>query len=161
MKKLKYISAIFLLGLFLASCDHSENEIVPDFLDGTQYGVILHVNVSSATTISVADAATSNVNFEVSIEGDKRPVASVAVNKIFVGADGGSSEEMEQTSVSSFPSNVSLSVGDLVNGIPDLAVDSLVAGDGFQMNFTITYADGGVVTRFGTRLNPNFKVTFE
>jgi hypothetical protein len=161
MKKSIYISSIFLLGLFLVSCDHSENDLVPEFLDGTQYGVILHVDVSSATTINIADIATSNIDFEISIEGDKRPVASVTVNKIFVGADGGSSAEMQQTSVSSFPSTVSLSVNDLVNGIPGLSTDSLAAGDGFQIKFTITYADGGVVTRFGTRLNPNFDVKFE
>ena len=161
MKKLQYISTIFLLSFVLLACDHSENDIVPDFLDGTAYGVLLQVDVTSATAIAIADVATTNVSFEVSFEGDKRPVEAVIVNKIFTSGGGNSSDVIEQTSVTQFPSTVSLSVNDLVKNVPGLSVNTLQAGDKFQIKFTIRYTDGGVVTRFGTRLNPNFDVTFQ
>jgi len=159
MKKYINISAIFLC-FFIISCDHSENEELPGFLDGTEYGILLHVDVTSATTFGIADVNSANVSFEVSYEGNERPVESITVNKTYVGA-GGTSSEIEQTRITEFPSNVSLSASDLVNGVPDLMVETLQAGDKFQIKFQINYSDGITVTRFGTLLNPNFDVTFE
>ena len=159
MKKIINISALLLLTFFFVACDHEENEVLPDFLDGTEYGVLLKVNVTGSSAINISDVATANVTFEVSFDGDQRPVQSVTVNKIFVGG-GTTSGTIAQTSLSSFPSSVSLSVQDLVSNVPNLSTDALQAGDKFQIKFAITYADGKVVTRFGTLLNPNFDVTF-
>ena len=162
MKNLFRISYILVLLFTFVACDHEENEVLPDFLDGTEYGILLHVGVTSATSINITDVQTASVDFEVSFEGDQRPVESITVNKIFSSADGNiTSGELAQTTLTSFPTSVSLSVNDLVNGVTGLSIDNLMAGDVFQIKFVIKYVDGKTVSRYGTRLNPNFSVTFE
>ena len=160
MKTIINLSAIIFLSMFFVSCDHSENEALPDFLDGTEYGVLLQVNKTSTTAIKIANIQSDNVTFEVKFEGDQRPVESISVNKIFVGG-GTTSDELNQITLTTFPSDVSLTANDLVSGVSGLSADDLLPGDKFQIKFTIKYVDGGVVTRFGTRLNPNFDITFE
>ena len=161
MKNLIHIVSAFLFTFALTSCDHSENQVLPDFLDGTEYGVLLHVDVTSPTAISIADIGTASVSFDVSFDGDKRPVESIGVNKIFSGADGSTSAEIVHATLSQLPTSVSLTASDLVQDVPDLMSGNLQAGDKFAIKFTIKYVDGLVVTRFGTRLNPNFDITFE
>ena len=89
MKKIIYILSIALLGL--VSCNDDENEAVPSYLDGTQYGVLLHVDVSSSKTISLANVNTATVDFKVSYEGEKRPVASIKATKTFTPSGGAAS----------------------------------------------------------------------
>ncbi len=161
MKNLKYISALLLFCLLFTSCDHEENLALPDFLDGTEYGILLHVDVTGDVAIDIANLASANVAFDVSFDGDQRPVESITVNKIFVASDGTVSAETAQSVLTQFPASLTLSVDDLVNGIAGLTKDDLQAGDRFQIKFKIKYQDGKEVSRFGTLLNPNFDVTFQ
>ncbi len=161
MKNSKYIWGLLMATLFMMACDHSENEALPDFLNGTQYGVLLHVDVSSGTTIPLGDLDATTVAFEVSYEGDQRPVEAVNVHKTFIPADGAASASVEQMSLMQFPASVSLSADDLVSNVDGLSKEALQVGDKFAIKFSIRYQDGFVATRFGTRLNPNFEVTIE
>lgn len=161
MKKIIYILSIAVIGFGLASCNDDENEAVPSYLDGTQYGVLLHVDVSSAKTIGLADVNTATVNFKVSFEGEKRPVASIKATKTFTPSGGAASAAIEQVTFTTFPTTVSISVNDLIQGVPGLASTAdLKVNDTFQFKFIITYQDGGVATRYGTLNNPNFTVKF-
>lgn len=162
MKNINIIIAILFISGFSFSCDDSENEVIPAFLDGTQYGVNLFVDVSAGTTIAMADVATATVDFAVSFEGDKRPVRSIDVSKIFTPSGGSASDAISQASYTTFPSSASITVDQLIAGVPGLATAAdLAAGDKFDMKFVINYEDGGVVTRYGTLNNPNFSITFE
>jgi hypothetical protein len=159
MKKIIYILSIALFGL--ASCNDDENEAVPSYLDGTQYGVLLHVDVSSTKTISLANVNTASVDFKVSFEGEKRPVASIKATKTFTPSGGTALAPIDQMTFTTFPSTVSISISDLVLNVPGLtSTADLVANDAFQMKFIITYQDGGVATRYGTLNNPNFSIKF-
>jgi len=159
MKKIIYILSIALFGL--VSCNDDENEAVPSYLDGTQYGVLLHVDVSSAKTISIADVNTATVDFTVSFEGDKRPVASITATKTYTPTGGAASAAIDHVTFTTFPSTVSVSVSDLIQNVPGLtSTADLNANDVFQIKFIITYEDGGVATRYGTLNNPNFSVNF-
>ncbi len=161
MKNITYILAIAGMAFLSSSCDNKENEAIPSFLDGTQYGVLLHVDVTSSKTIAIANVGTATVDFVVSFEGDKRPVASVETTKIFTPAGGAASAAISQTSISTFPSNVSLTMAEMVAGIPGLtSTADLAVDDAFQLKFIITYQDGGVATRYGTLNNPNFTIKF-
>lgn len=161
MKKLIKITSIIYVALFFISCDHTENEALPDFLDGTEYGILLHVNLNTATTINIADVNTANISFDIAYEGDGRTVESIIVNKIFSPNGGTNSAEIQHSAITSFPSTVTLSANDLVSNVPGVSLEDLAAGDKFQIRFTIKYQDGKTVSRFGTRLNPNFDITFE
>ncbi|MFZ1805765.1 MAG: hypothetical protein WAU36_00995 [Cyclobacteriaceae bacterium] len=161
MKNILYILSIALFGFGLVSCNDDENEAVPSYLDGTQYGVLLHVDVASGKTISIANVNTATVNFTVSFEGEKRPVASIKATKTFTPTGGAASAAIDQMTFTTFPSTVSVSVSDLVQGVPGLtSTADLNASDSFLIKFIITYQDGGVATRYGTLNNPNFSVKF-
>ena len=162
MKNLNKIIAILFIAVISFSCDDSENETIPAFLDGTQYGINLFVDVSAGQSIPLADVATATVDFAVSFEGDKRPVTSIDAIKIFTPSGGSASAEIAQASYTTFPSSASITVDQLIAGVPGLSsTDDLAAGDKFDMKFVINYQDGGVVTRYGTLNNPNFSVNFE
>lgn len=162
MKNIIYILSIALLGFGLVSCNHDEDEAVPSYLDGTQYGVLLHVDVSSAKTINLADANTATIDFAVSFEGEKRPVASIKATKTFTPSGGAATTAIDQMTFTTFPSTVSVSVNDLIQGVPGLASTADInIGDAFEIKFIITYEDGGVATRYGTLNNPNFTVKFK
>lgn len=161
MKKLTNILAVAILAFSVLACGDDENEAVPEFLDGTQYGVLLHVDITSSSTIAIADVATASLDFDVSFEGDKRPVSSIVVTKAYVPSGGASQTASEQMNITSFPASVSMSVNDLIAGVAGLTASSdLQVGDEFAIKFIITYADGGVVTRYGTLNNPNFTLSF-
>ncbi|GEM_PF-5377224 len=162
MKNINKTIAILFIAVISFSCDDSENEVIPAYLDGTQYGVNLFVDVSAGTSIALADVSTATVDYAVSFEGDRRPVASINANKIFTPSGGSATSEIPQASYTTFPSSASITVAQLIEGVPGLAsVADLAAGDRFDMKFVINYADGGVVTRYGTLNNPNFSITFE
>jgi hypothetical protein len=156
--KTRYTSLLITL-LTLGGMSCNENEQLPEFLKGTELGILLIVNVTSGNEILVSDINSSNVVFDISYEDAKRPVQSIVVYKTFVPATGTASAKVEQMTVTS-PSSVSLSVSDLVSGIPGLSIGDIVSGDSFRIEFTTNYADGFVVDNYGTGVNPNFSVTF-
>lgn len=161
MKNLNKIIAIVFITAISFSCDDSENEAIPAYLDGTQYGVNLFVDVTAGKTIAIADVNTATVDFAVSFEGDKRPVASIVASKTFTPSGGSATAAISEASFTTFPSSASITVGQLITGVPGLtSTADLAAGDKFDMKFVINYQDGGVVTRYGTLNNPNFSVTF-
>lgn len=154
----KYFLILIIVGINY-SCSHDENETVPDFLEGTEYGVLFNVNVTSAKEVSLANITTYSLAFDVSYKGDKRPVKSVVVNKIHVDNANGESSVVEQETITDFPKTMTLSAGELVAGISGLSVDDLESGDSFNINFIINYEDGKSVTRFGEGMPANFKVS--
>ena len=153
----KYIIAFAAIAI-LGGCSNDENEVVPEFLDGTEYGVLLEVNVNSAVEVPEADLENYSLNFEVVVNGDKRPIESIVVSKTFVNGEDGETATVQQESLSEFPQSLSLTTANLVEGFTDLSVADLNAGDSFAINFTITYVDGRVVDRFDTSMRTNFKV---
>ncbi len=153
----KYIIAFAAIAI-LGGCSNDENEVVPEFLDGTEYGVLLEVNVNSAVEVPEADLENYSLNFEVVVNGDKRPIESIVVSKTFVNGEDGETATVQQESLSEFPQSLSLTTANLVEGFTDLSVADLNAGDSFAINFTITYMDGRVVDRFDTSMRTNFKV---
>jgi hypothetical protein len=161
MKELIKIATICFLALSFSACDHKENEVLPDFLDGTEYGILLRVDLQTETSISVADISSANIIFDVDYDGDQRPVQSIDVNKTFASGAGTTSMVIQQISLTQFPTSVTLSVEDLISNVPDLSSSTLTAGDKFKIQFVINYSDGKTVSRFGTRLNPNFDITFQ
>ncbi len=154
----KYIIAFAAIA-FLGACSNDENEVVPEFLDGTEYGVLLEVNVNSAVEVPETDLENYSLNFEVVVKGDKqRPIESIVVSKTFVNGEDGETATLQQESLSEFPQTLNLTTANLVEGFTDLSVAYLNAGDSFAINFTITYMDGRVVDRFDTSMRTNFKV---
>lgn len=146
----------------LISCNNDENEAVPSYLDGTQYGVLLHVDVSSPKTINIADVNSASIEFTVSFEGEKRPVSSITATKTFTPKGGAASSAIDQEIFTTFPSNASIPIAELVQDIPGLSSTSdLKADDSFLIKFIIQYEDGGVATRYGTLNNPNFTIVFK
>ena len=161
MKKLTNILAIAILAFNVLACGDDENEAVPAFLNGTQYGVLLHVDITSSSTIAIADVATASLDFDVSFEGDQRPVSSISVTKTYVPSGGDTQTASEQLKLTSFPTSVSITTSELIAGVTGLTtISDLQVGDKFLIKFIITYGDGGVVTRYGTLNNPNFTLNF-
>ena len=157
--KNRYIALVLaLLTLAFGSCN--EDEELPSFLDGTQFGILLRVNVTGKDVV-VANVNTASVVMDITYEDTERPVSSIVVQKSFTPAGGTASAKVEQTTVTSSPSSVTLSISDLVAGISGLTVGDIAAGDSFSVNFITNYADGFVVDKYGTGVNPNFKVTFK
>ena len=154
---IKYTVA-FIAMLLLGACSNDENEVVPDFLDGTEYGVLLDVNITSAVEVPEADLDNYSLNFEVVVKGDKRPIESIVVSKTFVNGENGVTATLQQESLSQFPQTLNLTTANLVEGFTDLSVADLNAGDSFNIGFTITYSDGLVVDRFDTSMRTNFSV---
>lgn len=141
------------------SCSDDENQEVPDFLDGTEYGVILDVNVTSATDASLTDINAYSLAFDITYEGDKRPVKSIIVNKSYVNTVNGESSKIEEEVIETFPTAMTLSSAELVNGFPSLSVGDLEAGDSFNISFVIHYEDGRIVDRFDSSMRTNFTVS--
>ena len=157
--KMNYISLIITcLVIGFLSCD--ENEELPDFLNGTAFGILLNVDVTAGNEVVIADINTSMVSFDVSYDDTERPVQSIVVRKSFVTADGTASDKVEQIMVTASPANVSLSISDLVSGISGLDINDISAGDSFRIEFVTNYVDGLVVDNYGTGVNPNFNVAF-
>lgn len=154
----KYFLILIIVGINY-SCNHDENDVVPDFLEGTEYGVLFNVNVTSGQEASVVDINDYSLTFDVSYKGDKRPVKSVVVNKVFVDNVDGASSIIEQETITDFPKTMTLSANELVTGVSDLSVEDLESGDSFNINFIINYEDGKSVTRFGEGMPANFKVS--
>lgn len=160
MKKIQNI-LLMLAGLMILACGRDENEIVPSYLDGTAYGVLLHVDVNSPKTIQLATVTTAKLEFQVSFEGDKRPVASITVTKSYKPKNGKETPPIEQLRLTSFPATVSLTMEDLLAEVPGLSSTSdLSVDDTFELKFIITYVDGKTVSRYGTLNNPNFSIKF-
>lgn len=156
--KTRYITLILALMAFVfVSCD--EDEELPGFLDGTEFGILLRVDVTGSD-ILLTDVNTASVNLDVTYDDTERPVTSIVVQKSFIAADGTTSESVEQMTVTTSPASISLSISDLVSGISGLTVADIAAGDSFSVNFITNYADGLVVDNYGTGVNPNFMVTF-
>jgi hypothetical protein len=156
--KTRYTSLLIVL-FTLGGMSCNENDQLPEFLNGTELGILLVANVTSGEEILVSEINSSNVVFDISYEDAKRPVQSIVIYKTFVPATGTASAKVEQMTLTS-PSNVSLSVSDLVSGIPGLSIGDIVSGDSFRIEFTTNYTDGFVVDNYGTGVNPNFSVTF-
>jgi len=157
--KTNYITLmITLLAIGFLSCD--ENEELPDFLNGTAFGILLNVDVTAGNEVFIADINTSTVSFDVSYDDGERPVQSIVVRKYFVTADGTASDKVEQMTVTASPATVTLSISDLVGGISGLDIDDIAAGDSFRIEFVTNYVDGLVVDNYGTGVNPNFSVAF-
>nr|WP_299166963.1 hypothetical protein [uncultured Allomuricauda sp.] len=154
---IKYALAV-IIGITL-SCSDDENQVVPDFLKGTEYGVLLDVDVTSAAEVSLTDINTYELGFTVSFKGDKRPVQSIIVNKSYVSSVNGESSVIEEEVIVDFPTTITLSSNELVSGFPNLSVGDLGAGDSFNISFVINYADGGVVDRFDSSMRTNFAVS--
>jgi len=144
------------MAFVFVSCD--EDEELPEFLDGTEFGILLIVDVTSGSEIALADINTASVAFDISYDDSERSVASIVVQKTYVAADGTSSDKVDQMMVTS-PSSVTLSVSDLVSGITNLSITDIAAGDSFSIEFITNYSDGFVVDKYGTGVNPNFSVT--
>ncbi len=153
----KYIFAFSCLAI-VVSCNNDENDIVPDFLDGTEYGVLLDVTVSSSKEVAQADLNSYSLNFEVDVEGDKRPIQSIAVNKAYIDAEGNETDMVLQDTLTDFPNTVTLTSGNMVEGFSGLSVDDINAGDSFTINFVITYEDGTVVDKFDSSMRTNFVI---
>lgn len=153
----KYIIA-FAAIVFFGACSNDENEVVPEFLDGTEYGVLLDVNVTSALEVPETDLANYSLDFEVLVKGDKRPIESIAISKTFVNGADGETATVQQESLTQFPQTLNLTTANLVEGFSGLSVDDLNASDSFAIKFIITYGDGGVVDRFDTSMRTNFTV---
>lgn len=154
---IKYAVA-FVTMILLGACNTDENEVVPDFLDGTEYGVLLDVIVSSALEVTESDLDNYSLNFEVIVKGEERPVQSIVVNKTFISGEDGESSTVQQASLSQFPQTLNLTSTNLVEGFSGLSVADLNASDSFNIGFVITYADGRVVNRFDTSMRTNFTV---
>jgi len=154
----KYFLILIIVGITY-SCNHDENETVPDFLKGTEYGVLFNVNVTSSKEVSVADINAYSLTFDVSYKGDKRPVKSVIVNKVYVDNVDGESSVIEQETITDFPKAMALTSTELVSGISGLSVGDLESGDSFNINFIINYEDGKSVTRFGEGMPANFIIS--
>jgi len=155
--KTRYITLILALMAFVfVSCD--EDEELPEFLDGTEFGILLIVDVTSGSEIVLANINTASVAFDISYDDSERSVTSIVVQKTYVAADGTSSDTVDQMTVTS-PSSATLSISDLVSGISGLDIGDIAAGDSFSINFITNYADGFVVDKYGTGVNPNFSVT--
>ncbi|WP_411031345.1 hypothetical protein [Spongiimicrobium sp. 3-5] len=157
MKNITKYILVLVIGITL-SCNDDENQIVPDFLDGTEYGVLLDVEVTSAVEVSLADISTYELGFNISFKGDKRPISSIVVNKSYVSSVNGESSLVEEEVIVDFPASMTLSSNELVSGIPSLLIDDLEAGDSFNISFVINYVDGGVVDRFDSSMRTNFAV---
>ncbi len=157
--KTRYITLVIaLVAICFVSCD--EDEELPEFLDGTEFGILLQVDVTSGTDIILSDISSSDISFDVTYDDTKRPVTSIVVQKSFIAADGTASEKVEQMTVTTSPASATLSISDLVSGISGLAVGDIADGDSFSINFITNYADGLVVDNYGTGVNPNFSVVF-
>ena len=153
---IKYLLVLLISLNF--SCSNDENQIVPEFLDGTEYGVILDVKVNSATDASLVDINAYSLGFDIDFKGGKRPVKSIVVNKSFVNSAIGESAKIEEEVVQTFPTTVTLSSADLVSGL-GIAVAESEVGDAFNIIFVINYEDGGVVDRFDSSMRTNFSVS--
>lgn len=141
------------------SCNDNENQEVPEFLDGTEYGVQLDVDVTSAIEVPIADLDAYELDFEVSYKGDKRPVKSILVNKTYIHSINGESSKIEEEAIVAFPAAITLSLTELVSGFPNLSTTDLGAGDSFHITFVINYEDGGVIDRFDSSMRTNFSVS--
>lgn len=140
------------------SCNYNENDIVPEFLDGTKYGVLLDVDVTSASQTPLSDINSYELAFNVIVKGDSQLVESIIINKIYINNSNEESSMIEQMMLSEFPSEVTLSSAELVNGIPNLSLEDLEIGDSFKINFVINYKDGTVVDRYDSSMRTNFNV---
>lgn len=140
------------------SCSYDENDIVPEFLDGTKYGVLLDVDVTSASQTPLSDINSYELTFDVVVKGDSQLVESIIINKIYINNSNEESSMIEQMMLSEFPSEVTLSSAELVNGIPNLSLEDLEIGDSFKINFVINYKDGTVVDRYDSSMRTNFNV---
>lgn len=158
MKNIIKYTAVFIAMLLLGACNNDENEIVPEFLDGTEYGVLLDVIVSSAVEVPAVDLDSYSLNFEVQVKGDKRPIESIVVNKTFLNGEDGVASTVVQQSLSEFPQTLNLTAENLVEGFSGLSVVDVTATDSFSIGFVITYTDGRVVDRFDTSMRTNFTV---
>lgn len=142
----------------MVSCNNDENDIVPDFLDGTEYGVLLDVTVASSKEVAQADLNSYSLNFEVQFEGDKRPIQSIAINKTYIDAEGNETDMVLQDTLTEFPNTVTLTSENMVEGFSGLSVADINAGDSFTINFAITYGDGTVVDKFDSSMRTNFVI---
>lgn len=157
--KTRYITLILaLVAVVFVSCD--EDEELPEFLDGTEFGILLRVENISTDTIFIDNISSTNLSFDITYDDTERSVTSIVVQKSFIAGDGTTSDKVEQVSVTSSPSSTTLSVSDLVSGISGLDIDDIADGDSFSINFITNYADGFVVDKYGTGVNPNFTVVF-
>jgi len=154
----KYILPLLFLGI-LSACDHPEDEALPGFLDGTQYGVAFTVAHLTDDILKLGE--NDAVEIELIVKGaDQRPVELIEIFKQYVQGET-ALDKVSIGDVSSFPDQMSLDLSSLVDGYESLSVDSLQAGDVFKISFEILYQDGARVTKFGTRINPNFDIIVE
>ena len=154
---IKYL--LILIISINVSCSDDENQVVPEFLDETEYGVLLDVNVTSTTDASVTDINLYSLAFDISYKGNKRPVKSIIVNKSYTSSTNGESPKIEEEVIQTFPTAITLSSDELVSGFPDLSVGDLEVGDSFHISFVINYEDGTIVDRFDSSMRTNFTVS--
>lgn len=158
MKKNIFKISILILSLFaFIACGNDEDQVVPDFLDGTQYGVLLDVNVSSATEVTVAAVNDYTLTFDVNYQGEnKRPVESIIINKTFT-RNKVESSVVEQQMITEFPKTVTLTSTQLVEGFTNMTLNNLTSGDIFKIKFIVKYKDGGVTQSRHTNFEVNIK----
>lgn len=158
MKKNIFKISILILSLFaFIACGNDEDQVVPDFLDGTQYGVLLDVNVSSATEVTVAAVNDYTLTFDVNYQGEnKRPVESIIINKTFT-RNKVESSVVEQQMITEFPKTVTLTSTQLVEGFTNMTLNNLTSGDIFKIKFIVNYKDGGVTQSRHTNFEVNIK----
>ncbi len=159
MKKhtLKYL--LLLSCIVTLSCNHDENEIVPEFLDGTAFGILLDVEVTSNLTVPSATIDDYTLNFKVDQKGaDKRAVSSILIHRVFVDKVDGPYTAIQEASLTTFPTTISLTATQLIDGFQNLDINDLEVGDAFNINFIINYADGGVVDRYDSSMRTNFTI---
>ncbi len=151
------INYLFILVLSInLSCNTDENQIVPNFLDGTKYGVLLDVD-TSATEFTLSNVNSYKLTFKVSYKEGKRHVESIAINKTYTDSATKESSVTGLTIISQFPSTITLSSIELVKGFSkNISINDLKVGDSFKISFAINYKDGGVVDRFDSSMRTNF-----
>lgn len=158
MKNTTKYTIVVLVLLLLGACNTDENEVVPDFLDGTEYGVLLEVNISSPVEVPESDLNDYSLNFDVLVKGDNRSIDSIVINKTFVNGEDGETTTVLQESLSEFPKTFTLTTVNLLEGFNGLSITDLNATDSFAINFVINYSDGRVVDRFDTSMKTNFTI---
>ncbi|MEM9896140.1 MAG: hypothetical protein AAF789_07195 [Bacteroidota bacterium] len=154
MKKIFYI----VIAICFFACRNENLDPRPDLNDNV--GAITLISNQSVASFDLTEINSSELSFDIDVDGfDETEVTSVSVQMIFTDAGRNPNPDpagspldsiydaVEISTVTSFPSTVTIAISDIVNAIPDFSsADDFFIGDNFNFIFPISTADGRILT---------------
>lgn len=141
MKNQIRYTAFMLMALFIGACEDEDKYPIPEF---TRSSIPVFLQKETDTGfINFMDLDATTLAFDVDRLGTE-DVSSIDVLITFNNSETGESKTITQSTVTSFPQAVNLSIDQLINLFPQevLTRDTLSLGDSFVVGGNVLLADG-------------------